>query len=241
LDRVLLHTLRKNKVNLNNGDVVAVASKVVSTAERRIIDLKEIDVSDEAARIATHWRLDRKLAALVMREADIVLGGVPGFILTIKNGILTANAGIDMKNSPLGTAIRWPHDADLSAAVLRRLLGRDFHARLGVIIVDSRVTPLRLGTVGLAIGSSGIVPLRDHRGARDLYGRRVRVTQTAVIDDIASAVHLLMGEAREGVGAVIVKNAPVQLQQKANSKAARLSISRCLITSNVRNPRPTDS
>lgn len=232
LERILPQALRKNRFTLSDNDVIAIASKVVSVAERRIIALDEVEVSERVVRIARKWRIDRKLAALVLDEADAVIGGVPGFLLTIKNGILTANAGIDLKNSPDRTAMRWPRDADASAAAMRNSLEREFRARLGVIIVDSRVTPLRLGTVGLAIGVSGIVPLRDHRRIRDLYGRKTKVTQTNVVDDLASSAHLLMGETREQIGAVVVRNAPVLFREDTNSRSARLAMRRCLIASN---------
>ena len=234
LERILPQALRKNRLTLSDGDVIAIASKVVSVAERRIIALDEIEVSETAMRLAKKWRIDEKLAALILDEADAVIGGVPGFLLTLKNGILTANAGIDLKNSPHRTAMRWPRDADASAAAIRNSLERDFRARFGVIIVDSRVTPLRLGTVGLAIGVSGIVPLRDHRGTRDLYARKVKVTQTNVVDDLASSAHLLMGETKERIGAVVVRNAPILLQEKANSKPVRLPLKRCLIGRNLK-------
>ena len=234
-DKILIKALRKSKLELCDGDVVAVASKIVSTAEERTISLDDAKVSKETLRIARKWHIDRRLVAVVRDEADVILGGVPGFLLTLKNGILTANAGIDLKNSPGGTAIRWPSDADASASTIRKSLEHEFHARIGVIIVDSRVTPMRLGTVGLAIGASGLVPTRDDRGRSDLYGRKTKVTQTNVIDDLASSAHLLMGETSERIAAVVVRKAPIRLQKRADSKGARLRVGRCLIASNLRN------
>lgn len=235
IDKILIETLRKSKLALCDGDVVAVASKIVSSAEGRTINLDDATISKETLRIARKYHIDRRLAAIVRNEADVILGGVPGFLLTIKNGILTANAGIDLKNSPRGTAIRWPSDSDASASTIRKSLEHEFHARIGVIVVDSRVTPLRLGTVGLAIGASGLVPIRDDRGSIDLYGRKTKVTQTNVIDDLASSAHLLMGETRERIAAVVVRKAPIRLQKRADSEVARLSVARCLIASNLRN------
>lgn len=112
------------------------------------------------------------LAQVVLNEADVVLGGVRGFLLTVRQGILTANAGVDLKNSPTGTAILWPVHPDRSALALRTSLERSANVRIGVVIVDSRVTPLRLGTTGLAIGLSGFQSVKDYRGKCDIYGRR---------------------------------------------------------------------
>jgi F420-0:gamma-glutamyl ligase len=169
------------------------------------------------------------LASIVIGESDYVLGGVKGFLLTVKDGILTANAGVDLKNSPPGTATLWPKDADKSARRLRQRLLRKRISRLGIEIVDSRVTPLRLGTIGLAIGLSGFDPVLDERTKPDLYRRKVKVTQSNVADDIAAAAHLLMGETTEKVAAVVVRNARVRFDSRKNSRRAKLMPQRCLI------------
>jgi len=149
---------------------------------------------------------------------------------TVKNGIITANAGVDLKNSPAGTVTLWPRDPDATARRLRMHLERRYGVPLGVEIVDSRVTPLRLGTVGLAIGSSGFSPVRDERGALDLYGRRVRFTQLNLADDLAACAHLLMGETRTRTGAVLIRKAPIS-RSDDDSRVIRLSMEKCLIGS----------
>jgi coenzyme F420-0:L-glutamate ligase/coenzyme F420-1:gamma-L-glutamate ligase len=170
---------------------------------------------------------------MVLQEADAIFGGVPGFLLTLKDGTLTANAGIDLKNCPPGTAVLWPRNSDTSASKLRRFLQRSFSVRLGVVIVDSRVTPLRLGTVGLAIGVSGLSCVRDYRGVRDLHGRKIRITRVNIADDLAASAHLLMGEAAERIGIVVVRNAPVALRNLNSSRGARVNVSKCLIANRV--------
>jgi coenzyme F420-0:L-glutamate ligase/coenzyme F420-1:gamma-L-glutamate ligase len=235
LDGVILRSLKKRRIKLSQGDIVAIASKVVSTCENRLQDLNEVRVKGHAKRLSRKWTIDQEVASIVLEEADQILGGVKGFLLTIKNGILTANAGIDLKNCPPGFAILWPKNADESAKLLRKSLEREYHARLGVVVVDSRVTPLRLGTVGLAIGSAGFHPVRDNRGTPDIYGRKVKVTQTNIADDIASAAHMIMGEANERIGAVVVRGAPVSSGKVEGSRRTRLSVSRCLITSRIKN------
>ena len=234
LEDVLVRSLARVNLALQTGDVLAIASKVVSIAEGAVVDLARLEVTKKAVQIARRWHLRAQLAALVLQEADAVLGGVKGFLLTSKDGIMTANAGVDLKNTPRGMAVRWPNNPDKTAVTLRKTLERKFRARLGVIIVDSRVTPMRLGTVGLAIGSSGIAAVRDYRGVHDLFGRKIRVTQSAVIDDLASCAHLLMGEAGERVGAVVIARAPVELDRRSDSRFAHLDMDRCLIASNLR-------
>jgi coenzyme F420-0:L-glutamate ligase len=236
LSAVIIEALESRSFALQTRDVLAVPSKVVSLCEGRIARLGKVVVSDRAERLANKWRMNERLTQLVLEEADEVLGGVRGFLLTIKDGILTANAGIDLKNSPNGTATLWPTNPDRSAREIRKSLESRYRKRIGVLIVDSRVTPLRLGTIGLAIGASGVVPVRDDRGKPDLYGRKVKVTQTNIIDDLASSTHLLMGEAKERIGVVIVRDAPVHLSHGATSRQARLSKRNCLIASDLRGP-----
>jgi len=231
---VLVRSLVGMKLALDTGDVLAVASKIVSISEGAVVDLGRVKVTKQASRMARRWHLRPQLAAVVLGESETVVGGVRGFLLTVKNGMMTANAGVDLKNAPTGMAVCWPADADKTAANLRRVLEREFRARLGVIIVDSRVTPMRLGTVGLAIGSSGIAAVRDYRGVRDLFGRTVRVTRSAVLDDLASCAHLLMGEGRERTGAVVICRAPVALDKRSVSRFAHLDMDQCLIASNLR-------
>jgi coenzyme F420-0:L-glutamate ligase / coenzyme F420-1:gamma-L-glutamate ligase len=221
--------LQVQNLRLKNGDVLCVASKIVSLCENRTVRLEDVRVSRRVSRFARKCEMNDSLASIVIDESDLVLGGVKGFLLTVKNGILTANAGVDLKNSPPGTATLWPKNPDKSARRLRRRLLRRRMTRLGVEIVDSRVTPLRLGTIGLAIGLSGFDPVLDERTKPDLYGRKVKVTQSNIADDIAAAAHVLMGETTEKVAAVVVRNARVQFDGAMNSRRAKLMPQRCLI------------
>lgn len=190
-------------------------------------------MSPKAMRMARKWNMNRHLTAVVLSEADEVLGGVPGFLLTIKNGTLTPNAGVDLKNSPVGTATLWPLDPDKSAQQLRSGLERRYRTRIGVEIVDSHLTPLRLGTVGLAIGVSGFLPILDNRTRTDLFGRTIKVTQTNLADDLAAMAHMLMGEGAERVGAVLIRSARVALNSSGGSKSAKLNQNKCLIGSKL--------
>jgi coenzyme F420-0:L-glutamate ligase/coenzyme F420-1:gamma-L-glutamate ligase len=226
---IVTQSLRREKINLESGDILAIASKVVSVCEGQVVTLATVRVSKPARRLAQKMNMNIQLAALVIREADKILGGVNGFLLTLKNDILSANAGVDLKNSPPGTATLWPDKPDKSAYLLRKGLERKYRSKIGVEIVDSRVTPLRLGTTGLAIGVSGFYPIADDRGKLDLYGQRIRVTQLNIADDLAAAAHALMGEAREKVGAVIIRNNPVKMGESTSSGSVKLAIDRCLV------------
>ena len=231
LDSVVLRTLHEHDFTLRNGDIICIASKVVSIAERRVIPFKQTCVSNTAQRLAAKYSINRHLAQIILEQADSIWGGVSGFLLTLKRGILTANAGVDVKNSPAESAILWPADPDDSASRLRTSLMQDRNARVGVAIVDSRITPLRLGTIGLTIGFSGFQAIRDYRGKSDLYGRRIKVTQSNLADDLAAAAHMLMGERNERNGLIVVRNAPVKMTD-GGSKLT-LDRTRCLIGSSL--------
>jgi len=230
LQLILQRALLGQKLRLHRGDIVCIASKVVSAAEGRIEFLSKQHVTRKARKYADRFRINPALAQIVIDEADEILGGVKGFLLTIKFGILSANAGVDVKNSPRGTATLWPADPDNSANLLRYSLETKYGTGLGVLVVDSRVTPLRLGTTGLAIGSSGFNPIRDDRGKIDLYNRTVKVTQTNLADDLAASAHLLMSERDERIGLVIVRNAPVQMRANVSSNL-KLAVRKCLVCS----------
>jgi len=149
--------------------------------------------------------MDPRLVEVVLQESDQVVGGIPGFLLCMKNGTLLPNAGIDASNTPESTVILLPADPDASAARIRAGIAGRTGADVGVIVIDSRTHAMRLGCCGVAIGCAGIPSVIDERGRSDLFGRKLEVTKRAVADCIASAAELVMGEADECVPAVVVR------------------------------------
>ena len=220
-------------LTVKNGDIIAVASKAVSISERSIVSLSKVRPRALARRLGRRFDMVPEFAQVVLNEADAVYGGVPGALLTLKNGDAIANSGVDRKNAPGDSVIPWPKDPHRSAETIRKSLNRKLRKRIGVVIVDSRVTPLRLGTIGLAIASSGFQPVRDSRGSKDLYGRKVRITLQALADGIAGATQLLMGETRETIPFVLVRGAPVQFGSRKSSDSMTLPIKDCLYMSQI--------
>ncbi len=159
-----------------------------------------------------------------MRESETILGGIEGFALAVSKGILAPNAGIDRSNVPIGYAILYPSDPQKTADRLRDSLLRTISERnqpdnapsLGIVLSDSRITPTRLGTIGIAIAAAGFSPVQDFRGQTDLFGNRLRVTLRAVADELASAAQLVMGEAAESVPVVIVRGCKVSFGSSKN-------------------------
>lgn len=181
--------------NLEENSVVAVTSKVVSIGEGRCLPVNSID-KDE----------------LIIKEADKYLPRdlVPNewAMYTIKNNLLVASAGIDESNGD-GFYILWPEDPEASAKKIWEFFRKKFQLKnLGVIITDSRITPLRRGVVGVAISYYGFKPLKDYRGTKDIFGRLFEMETSDIPDSLATAAVLEMGEGLERQPIAIISNVP---------------------------------
>ena len=232
LIEALIRGLARSGQRLRNGDIVAVASKVVSMSENRLINLDTINSGRRSLSLARRYGLTPEFAQVVVHEADRIYGGVKGAVLTLKDGHAIANAGVDRKNTPDNTVVLWPRNPKKSARQLRIGLKRKTGKTVGVVIVDSRVTPLRLGTVGLSLASVGFRPVRDFRGRPDLNNRRIRITFQSIGDGVAAAAHLLMGEARERIPFVIVRGAPVDADG-GRGPSEKMHLKSCLYMSQI--------
>ncbi|WP_174273152.1 coenzyme F420-0:L-glutamate ligase [Sphingomonas bacterium] len=203
---------------LADGDVLVVAQKVVSKAEGRLVRLTDVVPTPDAKAIAERAGKDPAVVTVVMAEAAEVMRVVPGVVITRhRAGHVLANSGVDASNAlPGGNhVVLWPEDPDRSARGLRTALQARFGVRIAVIVSDSLGRAWRLGTIGTAIGSAGLKPLRDRRGEPDLFGRRMEATLIAVADEIASAASLVLGEAAEAVPAAIVRGAVFDADEDA--------------------------
>ncbi len=203
--------VRAEGETLQDGDVLAVSSKYTAISEGRIVRLDDVQVSDEAAEIAERYAMNPRVAQLVIQEADHVFGGIPGFLLTFKDGILSPNAGLDRSNIPSGYAVLFPEYPYRSAENLRRALRAEFGVNVGLILTDSWLMPGRLGTTGVALATAGFRPIQDERGKIDLFGNPMLVTQRGVADTICAAAELVMGERDEATPVAIVRNTGVEL------------------------------
>jgi coenzyme F420-0:L-glutamate ligase/coenzyme F420-1:gamma-L-glutamate ligase len=212
---VALKALKKQNLKLEDNDILAFTSKIIAYAEGRLVKLAEVKPSEKADKLARKFLLQAEFAELILQEADKIYGGVEKAVLTLKNGILIANAGIDSKNAPQGSVVLWPLNPREWARKTREDIKSKTNKQVGVLILDSSLVPLRIGTSGLALAVAGFKPIRDTRGYRDLYGKPLIITRHAVADDLASAAHLLMGEAAEKTPIVLIKDAPVNLDDAA--------------------------
>ena len=201
-------------ITLADGDELVVTSKVVSRAEGRFFELPRVEVSARAAELAREVDKDPRLVELILRESASVSRKARG-VLVVRHrlGFIAAHAGIDASNAvPPGAAtgsgpwaLLLPEAPDESAATIRRALEAPRGVHLGVVISDSFGRPFRLGTVGAAIGVSGLPALWDRRGEVDLFGRTLEMTITALGDQVAAAADLVAGQAGEGRALVLVR------------------------------------
>jgi len=205
LFRTIRKALEENGVSLKEGDVLIISSKFVSMSQGRLVNLGDVVYSKEAEELGKKYSIPPPLMELIMRESERLIGGVPRFVLTYKNFTLVPNAGIDRSNVKDGCAILPPKDPYEVADVIRLGFLVELGTRIGVIISDSGLLPGRRGTIGLAVGVSGIRPIKDERGKMDLFGKPLRATVRAIADELCSSAQLLMGEAGESTPIVLAR------------------------------------
>lgn len=206
-------------------DVLVVAQKIVSKAENRFVDLATVTPSARALELAALTQKDARLIEVILWDASDVVRTRPGLIIVEHRlGWVCANAGVDRSNvAPEGRemVLRLPADPDASAAHIRSALHERFGADIGVIIADSHGRPHRTGTIGVAIGVAGLPGLEDWRGRTDLFGYTLQHTEVALADQIASAATLLLGQAAEGVPAVLARGVPFERREGSSRELVR--------------------
>lgn len=210
LGAILARALRTGGIALQDGDILAIAQKIVSKAEGRLVHLGDVVVSDRARQVAAETNKEPAVVELILRESDEISRQRPGvLVVRHKLGFTSANAGIDRSNvSQDGDdemVLLLPIDPDASAVRLRATMAAEFGVDIGVVITDSHGRPFRLGTVGVAIGVDGVPALWDRVGESDLYGYKLQHTTVGVADEIAAAAGLLMGQAAEGMPVVLIR------------------------------------
>jgi coenzyme F420-0:L-glutamate ligase/coenzyme F420-1:gamma-L-glutamate ligase len=206
LAEIILESIAKANWELKNGDILVIAQKVVSKAEDRIVDLAGVIPSPRAVELAAEVQKDARLVELILSESKAVILHAPGvLIVEHRLGFAMANAGIDRSNVfGADHALLLPVDPDRSAAAIRRAIATQIEVDVGVLIIDSFGRAWRNGTVGTAIGASGIPTLLDLRGRPDLYGRPLETTEVGWADEVAAAVSLKRGQAGEGRPIVLI-------------------------------------
>ncbi|MHB8601199.1 MAG: coenzyme F420-0:L-glutamate ligase [Nitrosotalea sp.] len=225
----LVTDLENSGISPQNGDVIVISSKYVANSQGRVLEYNKVVPSADAEKIGKRFRMKPNMAEIILRESDIIFGGIPGFVITSSDNIMAPNAGIDKSNTKNGTVVLYPNEPYVTAEHLRRkfLLKNNIH--LGIIIADSRLMPGRVGTVGVAVSCSGIEPIVDLRGKKDLHGNSLKVTFQAVADDLASIANLKMGEGSDATPCVLIRDSSARLtNRKIQENEMAISYEQCV-------------
>lgn len=231
LINLIIQNLGEQQLILEPGDVLVVAQKVVSKSEDRYVLLTDVEPGEQARQLAGEVDKDPRLVELILRESNCVLRHCPGvLIVEHKLGYVLANAGIDASNIEHKTSgvvervLLLPESPDEFAQQLRGKIARLFGVNVAVVVNDSVGRAWRNGTVGMALGASGLPALQDRRGKKDLFGRILEVTEVALADELASAASILQGEGDEGRPVVLIRGLDIASMDQAafNNGAALL-------------------
>jgi coenzyme F420-0:L-glutamate ligase len=232
----LLETLDNNQKNIQDGDVLVISTKYISNSQGRIVDLDDIKTSKKGNEISENFQMNPQIAEVILRESDKIFGGITGFVLTSSDNIMAPNAGIDKSNAKKNQVILYPNKPYLIAEQIRRKIFLKFLIHVGIILVDSRLMPARIGTSGIAIACAGIEPVLDMRSKKDLDGNPLKVTFQAVIDNIATIANHKMGEGAESKPFAIVRDSGAKLtDRKINSSEMAISPDQCVYVRSLSN------
>jgi len=193
---LIVEAIRRQGLALEVGDIVVITQKVVSKAEGHVRRLTDVEPSERAREMALRIGYDPRHVQVILDESVRVVREAPRVLITeTRQGFVCANAGVDRSNTGgADLVVLLPERPDESAAQLRRAFRATSGVDVGVVVSDSFGRPWREGQVNVAIGSAGVVVLRDYRGDRDPDGYQLQGTEIGLVDELASAAELAMGK-----------------------------------------------
>jgi coenzyme F420-0:L-glutamate ligase/coenzyme F420-1:gamma-L-glutamate ligase len=196
------------RVPLEDGDIVCIASSVYSKAVGHVLPLREVTPGERAVRIAGKTGEDPRFIQVVLDSSEDILLEYPFVLSELSCGHVGVRAGVDQSNIEDGMVILLPPDPRGAADSLRQGFCDRSGKEVGVIVTDTCGRSFRRGQTGHAVGWSGIPAIRDFRGDCDLFGHVLKITEEAVVDEIAGFANFVMGESNNGVPAVVFRNCP---------------------------------
>jgi coenzyme F420-0:L-glutamate ligase / coenzyme F420-1:gamma-L-glutamate ligase len=219
LNTMILAAISHNQTEIQDDDILVVTHKIVSKAEGRIVDLASVKPSTKAIRMAEEHDKDPRIMELILNESTQILRAKNGIIISeTKHGFVCANAGVDQSNVEGDTAVLLPVAPDESASRLQDAVKKTVGKEIAVVITDTFGRTFRNGQTNVAIGIAGINPIKSYIGTYDMYGRKLRVTEIAVADEIASAAELVMGKA-EGTPVAIIRGYNFEKASRSSVKS----------------------
>lgn len=220
---LIIKSIKDKNESLQENDVVIITHKIISKAEGRTTDLRNIVPSEESKKISSNTGKDPRLVELIISQSNEIVKIERDIIITeTKHGFVCANAGIDTSNvgKLSDHVLLLPDDPDESARKIRNYLNAKTGVNVGIIISDTFGRPFRKGQVNIAIGVAGIDPIKSYIGKRDMYGNILRVTEIAIADEITSAAELVMGKSSR-VPVSIVRGYDFSFNDSSISKVTR--------------------
>ena len=226
-------------LSMEDGDVIAIASKVVAYGQGRVERIDGFKKGSELAELMHNkYRVLRWKANLILKEADRIIGGYSRhrYVLTVNNGLPVAKAGADTSNAPRSHVVLHPLDPMGEAKRGVMWAKEVYGARIGALIVDTKLSLFRRGVVGAALGYWGFGSLFDYRGMEDIFGRTFRFTVVDVADGLASAAGVVMGEGDERTPFVLIRGAPIELREDRDPPPVNVEPEECFFYNSILNP-----
>ncbi len=190
----LFSLIKETVIELKEKSIIVFTSKIVSIWQGRCIKTNLVKNKDDLVKKEAEFFIERAQA-----PKDYV-------VLTIKNNTLIPTSGIDESNAN-GYYILWPQNPVSAAKKIYNFIKKNYRLKnFGIIISDSHCVPMRAGTVGISIAYYGFYPLKDYRGKKDIFGRKMKISQLNIADSLAAAATLVMGEGREQTPIAIIEN-----------------------------------
>ena len=204
-----------NSADIDDGDILVIAQKVISKQEGRIVELSSVKPSLLSEGISSQYNKDPRIIELILSESKRIVRMKSGLIIVETNhGFICANAGIDESNVADGFATLLPLDSDKSAKLIRNKILDETGKNIAIIIADTFGRPFRMGQTNCAIGISGLNPILDYSGTLDSFDRILRVTAIAIADELSAAAELVMEKTKKSP-VVIIRNYPYDLMDKS--------------------------
>ena len=204
-----------NSTDIDDGDILVIAQKVISKQEGRIVELSSVKPSLLSEGISSQYNKDPRIVELILSESKRIVRMKSGLIIVETNhGFICANAGIDESNVADGFATLLPLNSDKSAKLIRNKILDETGKNIAIIIADTFGRPFRMGQTNCAIGISGLNPILDYSGTLDSFDRILRVTAIAIADELSAAAELVMEKTKKSP-VVIIRNYSYDLMDKS--------------------------
>jgi len=203
----ILTSIEKTNLEIKEGDIIVIAQSIISRAEGKLVKLDDINPSEFAFELAKQSSKDPRHVEMILKEAKNICKNRNGVLVTeTKHGFVCANSGIDKSNVPGENTISLlPENPDKSAKEIRKYIKKKTGKEIAVIISDTHNRPFRLGAINIAIGCSGINPIKNYVNKTDLFGYTLKSSTISVADQLCSAAGLIMGEAEEGTPVILIR------------------------------------